>query len=251
MKISMKSNNQSMYFLLSIVVCMLALVNPAQASNWYWDFSNGLDHNNFTFSSDRLSDIFLDESGGNLRIYSNVFGVIPSSVQGGNISSQFKVNGDFEISIDYSLNKALDSGTQVQLGLSNLALVRSNEPGVGGNNYHVWYPNVIKGLTSTSDTTGTFRLVRIGSNLASYVNSSLIYNYIDYGSGDMGFGFNVQANGFSGWNGGRLNATYDNLRVTANALVDFTPSNSVPAPPTIFLIAPFLTFLRSKRGKAQ
>lgn len=57
----------------------------------------------------------------------------------------------------------------------------------------------------------------------------------------------MQANGFSGWNGGSLDVNYDNLRINANALVGYTTPNTVPGPSTLFLVAPFFTFINRKK----
>lgn len=132
---------------------------------------------------------FLDQSNYDLRIGSNSFDAIPE-VKMGDVVARFSVRGNFDIKIQYKLNKALDNGTQVQLNLPNCVLVRRNE---GYNNYHVWIGHW-EGERSTDDTRGVLRFVRTGLHLYAYAKNDLIYAYNNYGSQDVTLSFVVQAN---------------------------------------------------------
>ena len=115
-----------------VLALLLSAAAPAQAVTVSWNFASGLDRRNFRFSTNVPTNIFLDDSQGNLRIYSNYFS--GSGVAGGWISSLFKVRGDFEISVDYQLNKTIDYGSYVQFMLNDplFVLVRAYD------DYHVY-----------------------------------------------------------------------------------------------------------------
>ena len=197
-----------------VLALLLSAAAPAQAVTVSWKFASGLDRRNFKFTTNVPTNIFLDDSNGNLRIYSNYFS--GSGIAGGWISSLFKVRGDFEISVDYQLNKTMDYGSYVQYMLNDplFVLVRAYD------DYHVYTGSWPPGGWSTSEMSGTLRFVRIGSNVSAYVNNSLLYTYTGYGAGDVDFAFGPHADN---WGGGSLDVSFDNLKITAGSLVDYKP----------------------------
>jgi len=204
-----------------LLAFLLFAAAPAQAVRISWNFACGLDRSNFKFTTYGPVDILLDESSGNLRIHSNSFGGI-SGLAGGWISSLFKVRGDFEISVDYQLNKAIDYGSFVQFFLPDYILVRSYD------NYHVYIGSWPPSGWPTSDMSGTIRYVRTGSDVSTYVNNDLVYTYHGYGTGDVDVAFGPHADSGGGWGGGSLDVSFDNLVITAASLVDYT-SHFLPA----------------------
>ncbi len=213
-------------FLISLFI-MMANIMPCRAFTVTWNFNYGLDRQNFDFVTNPPPDIFLDQSNYELRIWSNHFDIIPE-IKMGDVAAKFIMRGNFEIKVQYRLNKALDNGTQIQLNLPNCALVRSNE---GYDNYHVWI-GYWEGGRATDDTSGVLRFVRTGVNLYAYANNDLIYTYNNYGSQDVTFSFVVQANPWGGWTGGSLDASFDNLEITAAEL----PGLAVSRPPPCLLL---------------
>ncbi len=204
-----------------VLALLLFAAAPAQAITISWNFASGLDRSNFEFHTSGPIDVFLDESSGKLRIYSNSFGSI-SGIAGGWITSLFKVRGDFEISVDYQLNKAMDVGSFVQFFVPGYYLVRYY------NNYHVYIGSWPSAGWPTSDMSGTIRFVRTGSNVSTFVNNDLVYTYNGYGTDDVDFGFGPHADRGAGWTGGSLDVSFDNLVITADSLVDYT-THPLPA----------------------
>jgi hypothetical protein len=196
--------------LLLVLALLLFAAVPAQAVTVSWNFASGLDHRNFEFTTNLPTDIFLDDSSGNLRIHSNYFGL--SGIYGGWINSLFKVRGDFEISVDYQLNKPMDYGSFVQFFVPDYVLVRPYD------NYHVYIGYWPPCGWPTSDMSATIRFIRIGSNVSTYVNNDLVYTYYGYGTGDVDFAFGPHADR---WGGGSLDVSFDNLKITAASLVGY------------------------------
>jgi hypothetical protein len=234
--------------LLSATLLVLLASMPALSYgytyNYFWDFSTGLPAA-FQFTNDLPGIIQLDDTQGNLRIYSSGFVLSGGQVKGASVGSTFAIGGDFDISIHYQLN-TLYNGTQAHFAAGNFPMLRSYEN--GNNNYHVWLGGW-QGTTPTSDMQGTMEIKRTGGTIQALVNGSPIFTYA-YGTGDVSsLGFNIDANTYGGWGSGVLDIIYDNLSVQCDTLPSGPP---VPLPGTALLLASGLTALAGiRRLKAR
>ena len=192
--------------------------------DYFWDFSGGLPPD-FHFTSDLPGIIKLDDTGGNLRIYSSYqpYG----GVNGAGVGTNFTLGGDFYVSVHYKLNQ-LYNGTQAHF-FAGGNMLRSYERDY--NNYHVWL-GYWYGTISTSDMEATMGLRRTGGTIEALVNGTPFCSYY-WGTGDVYVSFNIQSNSYGGWSGGYLDITYDNLRVQCDAFPSGPP---VPVPPSVWLL---------------
>lgn len=134
------------------------------------------------------------------------------------------VQGNFDVSVDFS-NAYIDRingspGNQVQLnstfGGQVFSVVRSDEEGFG-HNYHVWIapPWQWQGYQPNTDTSGTLRIQRVGSTVAGYFNSNLIYLDIFNAEDVTHLSFSLQ-------NNGTIDSTsviFDNFSLTADSII--------------------------------
>ena len=147
---------------------------PSQAETHSFDFSDGLGS---CCSFHNPTGLFtLNDTSGELRLVKSedtVEGIIKS----GKICSNSLIGGDFDISVHYKLNIPLQNGDQLQFHLysKNFSydIVRSNEGGFSGDNYHVWFNGHAEPIhaITTTDTSGTLRFVRIGNEVSAYFMS--------------------------------------------------------------------------------
>jgi hypothetical protein len=244
-------------FTLAALVLFLAF-QPAAAPaiTVSWDFTGGLDHNNFTYWTN--SNVTLTDTGGDLRLTKPAIwypGPGNPYVQGGMIDAKFQVAGNFDIQVDYIINATpLANGVQIQLDLLTspyFALVRSNE---GGQNYHVWKdpPPGLHGGTSTSDNQGTLRVVRSGSTATFYEKASgaqnwtQLYSDSGFGSQNIAFSLHGQDNYFVNPTAVAFDVSFDNLQVTAESL-----PNLVPLPSPLLLMGTGLLALWGRRRRSR
>jgi hypothetical protein len=117
------------------------MLGPTLAVTMTFDFNRGMGPN-FAFYQRNTTSVALDDTGGNLRLYSN--GMTGYGVRGGEVQSNFTIHGDFDLTVNCYILQGLASNQQVEVhpyGMTVFYPIRSNEPGFGGNNYHVWVGN--------------------------------------------------------------------------------------------------------------
>jgi hypothetical protein len=209
-------------------VILFALISlcfsPAAAETVILDFSSGLG-SNFTFLSNPSGKFTLDDSGGDLNIQS----VDPLNMPGGRywggyVESKFELVGNFDIQVQYTVNMSAADfyGVQVQLNCYDVYIVRSHQNNITGNNtYHVW-DGAVRNPVVTTDLSGAFRFVRIGSDLTGYYygGSSWIplYTETGFGANPVKFAVMAQPNTIVGYNQKHVDVTFDNFTITADEL---------------------------------
>ena len=140
------------------------------------------------------------------------------------------VQGDFDVTVDFSnayINRINGSpGNQVQLnstfGGQVFSVVRSDEASFpGGHNYHVWIapPYQWQGAQANTDTSGTLRITRVGSTVAGFFNTNLIYLDLFNSSDVMHLSFSLQNNGTTD----STSVIFDNFNLTADSIL-FSPA---------------------------
>ena len=98
--------------------------------------------------------------------------------------SPVTLNGDFDVSVDYRdlvLTRLGGGwGNQIQLNCSMsgqfAAAIRGNEGSLGGDNAHVWFdpPAGNYGVTATTVTNGTLRVIRSGTTIKAFHNNTFL-----------------------------------------------------------------------------
>jgi hypothetical protein len=213
---------QQLIWLVSMgLLALFLMVGPAAAVNVKFNFDQGLGPN-FTFHKVNTTDVALDTTGGNLRIYSSGMG--GSGVRGGEVLAKFTIHGDFDIVVDFNILQALENLQQVEVHPYNMGtfyVIRDNE---AGDNYHVW-TGAVRGRTTTSDLTGTLRAMRVGTTAFGYFWNKVTDEYsLLYSGGvsadDVSLGLMVQNNSTQG---GSFNAAFDNLSITADRIDGLVP----------------------------
>jgi len=208
----------------------------------FWSFSNGLDSANFTYTNN-TDNFTLVTTGGNLDFTKAApWNWAYGWVQGGYVSSNFYLQGDFDITVDYKSNIIpLGGGIQVQLNLGDQALVREIPF------YQVWNGSSVVGQTGTSDQEGALQIVRTGGTAYFSYYDGGVWNifYSDgIGTGDIQFGLSVQDNAYNGGNGVPFDVSFDNLTVTAASTPGYV---NVPLPGAVWLLGSSLVGLAARR----
>jgi hypothetical protein len=205
------------WLVLAGLIALSLTAGPALAVTMNFNFNHGMGPN-FTFSQRNTTDVALDDTGGNLRIYSGGMG--GSGVRGGEVKTNFTIHGDFDITVDFTILQALADLQQVEihpLNMSTFFPIRDNTD--GGDNYHVWTGSV-QGRQPTGDLTGTLRVVRVGTTASAYFWNQASSDYsLIYSGGvtteDINLGLMVQNNVSQG---GSFNVAFDNLTITADRI---------------------------------
>jgi len=208
--------------LMFIYLLLLTIfILPSFGDTYTDNFDTGIDTTYWMiFSNDTLYSV--DDTQGDIRF---------SRSPGGNhvlnvVYLRFipVVKGDFDVTVDFSnayINRINGSpGNQVQLnsnvGGQIFSVVRSDEAGFG-HNFHVWIdpPGQWQGYQVNTDTAGTLRIQRVGSTVAGYFNTNLIYLDL-FNSGDvMHLSFSLQNNGTTD----STSVIFDNFSLNADSIV--------------------------------
>ncbi len=158
-----------------LLLTILATATPSRAVTLNFDFSQGLG-TEFAFYNP-TSQFSLDETGEELRMTKEADGS-DESLKLAKIVSNFLIGGNFDISVDYTLNLPLNDGDQLgfQLYGQNFIFfnVRSNESWLGGDQYHTLLgPRNVQPIPafSTTDREGTLRFVRDSDIIRAYFKS--------------------------------------------------------------------------------
>jgi len=224
------------------VLALFALhPGAAPAVTVSWDFAGGLDHSNFTYSTN--SNVTLTDTAGELQLTKPAQWSGSNLIQGGYIRPNFLLQGNFDVQVDYKINATpLNDGVAIHMELWNpySYLARANDNGQG-QTYYVYRdpPRAYYGGRSTPDNQGTFRAVRSGGTVTFYEKASgapswtTIYTDSSFGSQDIHFDLAVQDSQYATPYAKSFDASFDNLRVTADSLSGYSP---VPLPPTALLL---------------
>ena len=224
------------------VVFVILFFRPAFAINHFYGFSTGIDTTTWEVMFD-TSLYTVDDTQGDIHVSKPVGGT--HTLQMLHVRFRPIVVGDFDVSVDFR-NAQIDRidgrpGNQIQLnatfGGQSFNVVRSDEIWAG-HNYHVWEdpPEEWRGEQPDTVTSGTLRILRVGSVVAGYYGGVLIY-LADHNAEDVTFlSFSLQ-------NNGTTDATaviFDSFRVTADALVYPSPLSvgDPPRPPASISVAP-------------
>jgi hypothetical protein len=165
----------------------------------------------------------IDTQGGDVA-FSKPEGEVNSTIQYATLASLWVARGDFTVQIDFtnaSIAEVSGSvGNQIQLntrfGGQDFLVVRSDENAFG-QNAHVW-PNppgtVGMGVTAWATNFGTFRVVRTGTQVSGYIDSTLLYQN-DYNTNDATFSFVLQNNHTSD----AVSVGFLNFKLTADQIM--------------------------------
>lgn len=230
--------------LAALSLLMMFPFTGAWADYRYWDFSSGLDTTMFfTYQNDSFT---LNDSGGNLLISKGSTGPpgAPYNYYFHGVNSQFLMQGNFDIRVDYNLVSALNPNDGILLGIMgalgdpSLQLWRDNvwftpENHNPGNAYHAGnFQNTWNGTTQTTDTYGTLEFQRSGSSVsASVIHNNVtgtIYTF-DFGTSDVFLYMSLIQSQISDF--GPMACSFDNLYVTADYI-----TNPVPLPGAFWLL---------------
>jgi hypothetical protein len=196
----------------------------------FWSFSTGLDSANFT-SGNNTDNFKLITTGGNLDFTKGAAwtgGYGP--VQGGSVSSNFYLHGNFDITVDSKSNTDLGPGVQIQINEPYQSMVRENRIGT----YHVWNGGFAAATTTSDFQSGILQIVRTGSTAYfSYYDDGAWNTIYSQGIGteDMQFSLSVMDNAYDGGAGVPFDVSFYNLTVTAQS----TP-RYVPLPGAVWLL---------------
>ncbi len=142
----------------------------------------------------------------------------------------YELSGDFDVQVDFNVVSSIDSNgwhqaISANIGSQRLDMGRGYRE--GQNRYLTWRNDLVWGAyTSTSDTSGKFRLVRTGANLYAYYDSSgwqLLDTYTSFGTGDVTI--NIQLSIFT--NTPTTETTFDNFVVNSGTLIPTYPERQV------------------------
>ncbi|MCK4775180.1 MAG: T9SS type A sorting domain-containing protein [Candidatus Krumholzibacteria bacterium] len=224
------------------VAFVILFFRPVFAINHFYGFSTGIDTTTWEVMFD-TSLYTVDDSQGDIHVSKPVGGT--HSLQMLHVRFRPIVVGDFDVSVDFR-NAQIDRvdgrpGNQIQLnatfGGQSFDVVRSDEIWAG-HNYHVWEdpPGEWRGEQPDTMTSGTLRILRIGSVVAGYYRGVIVY-MADYNAEDVTFlSFSLQNNGTTD----ATSVVFDNFRITADALVYPSPLSvgDHPRPTASISVAP-------------
>lgn len=168
-----------------------------------------------------------DQSQGCLSV-SKPTGGSGASTEWGTASSAVTLYGDFDVSVDYrdAVLTRLGGGwgNQIQLNcaMTNqfVAAIRGNEGGLGGDVAHVWFdpPAGNYGITATALTNGTLRLIRSGSIIKAFHNSTFLAQR-DCNTNPATLSLSLQNNGTTD----PISVKFDNFRASARQVALVPP----------------------------
>ena len=152
------------------IITFFTVQNVEEAT--IFNFNDGMGDD--FFFSDPTGLFSYDDTQGNIQISKPTDTMTEDDVKYAKLYSNFSIEGDFDISVEYKLNTVLQDGDQLEFQVFNASfsffVVRSNETWIGGNNYHVYsndnigpQPGII-----TDDDHGNMRIVRSGSVITGY-----------------------------------------------------------------------------------
>ena len=216
--------NRSMKVLCGVVVSFLLVVASLYADSYTSDFSQGV-HSSFWKVTTNNNLYQIDDSQADVHISKPYGGSY--SFQLASVEFKQKVNGDFDVSVDYrdaSIDRIDGSpGNQVQLdvflGEQVFCVVRSDEVGYsGGHNRHVWAnpPARWYGAQGDTSTFGTMRITRVGDLVTGYMDDTPIYSK-RCNTETTTILFALQNNGTKD----ATSVTFDNFRLTADEIVSY------------------------------
>lgn len=216
-----QTNNWARSIMTSCFVLLAIFFIPASGEIYVDDFSSGIDTT--TYWRIQLNDTLYkwDDTHGDVR-FSRSPGGTPGILNTIHLIFVPVVLGDFDVKVDFSnayINRVNGSpGNQVQLnsrsGVQVFSIVRSDEVGFG-HNYHVWVdpPGQWQGYQANMDSSGTLRIIRVGSTITGYFNANLIFSNV-YNADVANFSFSLQNNGTTD----STSVIFDNFSVTADSI---------------------------------
>ena len=239
---SQKNNLISLLLLLIVLsFCVMShhanaeqLTNQIMINSLYWDFSQGMpDH--FDFYSTHADLFSMDDSSGHLRIHKPA-DTLESTFKKATINPNMSFSGDFDIRVDYEIFSPLTNGDQLELQIISdsfiFFVVRSNEPGLGGQNVHVYTGSEPDGIQPnpgilTNDMKGILRVVRINTHIMAFfqTNSTEGFQLIfekDVDDREVNVELALQNQPLSN---APLDAAFDNLRCMKPILYMFVGQN--------------------------
>jgi hypothetical protein len=203
----------------------LTLPIPSTADTLDFDFSSGMS-SEFSFYNPG-GNFALDDTHGKLRL-TKLDGVSDDSLKLAKVVSNFLIGGNFDIRVDYRFYRSLNSGDQLEFQLYGhnfiFFSVRSNESGLGGDQYHTFLgPRNLQPIPAiaTTDRRGALRFVREGDIISAYFKSpgsedyTLIYSEV-FDDVYVRFAMALKSQPFNPW---PLDAAFDNLKVEADSLL--------------------------------
>jgi hypothetical protein len=231
-------------FTMMVVVCMgLFYASPGNALTFSDDFNNSTTINKFWWTDSASGGNTISQEGGRLFMtQTNYSG-------GSGMGFNFKITGDFEMKVDYTLvNWPSDNYERVGLNASSFGAVeRSQHPGWFGESYVNHFSALGDGVytAGTTDLSGTLRMLRSGNTVTgSYWNGSdwtVIREYTGLALTNETFV------GFSIWNGYAsvpVKVAFDNFYISAPETL-----NPVPIPASALLLGPGLAGLAGLRRR--
>ena len=203
--------------------CSLGLATAAHcAETFIDDFADGIvpqywnvgGHTNLYSLDDSMGDVQISKPVGGEYVFQSL-----------GLTFRPRLRGDFDVSVDMSnasiarVDSAGVPGNQIQLNIrfggQGFYVVRSDE-NFGGNNLHVFLdpPVIWAGALPSSATSGRMRVVRVGTQVQGWFDSTLLYQG-NYNAEDADVNFALQNNGTRD----ATAVTFDNFSVTAEAFV--------------------------------
>lgn len=222
----------------AVALCSASMVQAA--SSPMTDNFNDNTLNPATWKVSQLgSGPALAESNGQLEIYFPSFS--EGDAFGAGYISECKLNGDFDIQVDYNL-LSWPNGNGVRIGLAAFDpdnvnpmygpasyVVERTSFGIPYNDFNGWPREVyltdfntsVSGIAETSDTAGTLRLVRTGSDVTGFHGSGSTWVPVQSGAittGDLKISISAWSHDYV-FIDQEVKLAFDNFTVNKGALV--------------------------------
>ena len=197
------SSRQLLSCVTSTFFILAAVAGIAKADSFTDTLGGGINQTYWRLRTNTTSFTITTNTSG--ITFNKANGGTPSSFQYSTLCFMQVAQGNFDVRMDFT-NATVgpvngSPGNQIQLntrfGAQDFLMVYSDEPSLGGINAHV-FPNppgtVGMGAINWPTNYGTLRVVRTGTLVQGYINSTLIYQN-NYNTNDATFSFVLQNNG--------------------------------------------------------
>jgi hypothetical protein len=214
-------------------VALFSFHSLASADSFTDNFANGLNSTNWLICSNQ--PLFSSAvTGGYVEFSKPEGGTSGLGLQYEALASKLVAQGDFDVQVQFTnASIAIQSGSpgnQIQLdvrfGGQDFLVVRSDEQAPGQNAHVYLNPpgNVTEGTTGWNNNYGTLRVVRTGTEVQGYIDSTLLYEGA-YNTNDATFVCALQNNGTED----PIAVWFFDFQLTAGNIVPLSPDPQIRA----------------------